>query len=213
MSARAVLAIDTAGHACSIALIDEGGQTLFSESQSMARGHAAALAPLTARALEGFDPARIGALAVTRGPGGFTGMRAGLAYARGFALAHKAPVYGFSVFEALRLSLGQDVPCLIDSRRGDFFYDAPTARILGLEGATLGILGAAEFDALNWRGPLAGSIWRTDQAPTTPAPSTDGWVEPCAIALATAGQTRLLAGTPADPALVSPLYVRAPSLG
>ena len=209
----AVLALDTAGHACSVALIDASGQSLFHDSLPMARGHAAALAPLTAKALEAVDPATIGALAVTRGPGGFTGMRAGLAYARGFAIAHDIPVFGFSVFEALRLTVGQDVPCLIDSRRGDFFYDGPTAAILGLTNDPLGLVGAEEFAALAWTGPLAGSIWETSSAPNSARPPAAGWVEPCATALARAGQAMLVAKTPADPGLVSPLYVRAPSLG
>ena len=59
-------------------------------------------------------------------------MRAGLAFARAFALARRIPIYGIDVFAALRLSVGQDTLLAIDSRRGDYFIDEITAEALGL---------------------------------------------------------------------------------
>ena len=90
-----ILALDTAGHACSVGLIDPSGDPIFSKTLWMARGHAAALAPLVQEALERPHPA-LKALAVTRGPGGFTGVRAGLAYARAFGLGQNIPVFGIN---------------------------------------------------------------------------------------------------------------------
>ena len=208
-----LLALDTAGHACSLALVDPSGYPIFQKTLWMNRGHAAVLASLVREALAKPHPA-ISGLAVTRGPGGFTGLRTGLAYARAFGLARAVPVYGYDAFAALRLSVGPSCPCLIDTRRGDFFYDGPTAAALQLRTLAQGELGLTA--QLPNRGcPLAGSIWRTEamvawrQGP----PLKPGWIEPCPVALARAALAKLRRGLPAEPDHLKPLYMREPSVG
>ena len=176
-----VLSIDTCGHACSLALVDQG-VPLFHQTRWMARGHAAVLAPLADQALQFGSANQVSGLVVTRGPGGFTGMRAGLAYARAFALARGVPLYTLDVFAALRLSVGDQVPCLIDSRRGDLFYDLPTAQALGLAlPDSVGLVSAQIAIASLAGGEVAGSIWQTPAANllTGPCPQVPGWIEPC----------------------------------
>ncbi|MCF8476736.1 MAG: tRNA (adenosine(37)-N6)-threonylcarbamoyltransferase complex dimerization subunit type 1 TsaB, partial [Pseudolabrys sp.] len=76
-----VFAIDTALEACSAAVFDsELDKIIAGESIPMVRGHAEALMPLVARVLEQakLDFARIDRIAVTTGPGSFTGMRVGI---------------------------------------------------------------------------------------------------------------------------------------
>ncbi|MFN3659480.1 MAG: tRNA (adenosine(37)-N6)-threonylcarbamoyltransferase complex dimerization subunit type 1 TsaB, partial [Pseudolabrys sp.] len=85
-----VFAIDTALEACAAAVLDtERGTVLAHESLPMARGHAEALMPLIKRVLDAgalsFD--RVDRIAVTVGPGSFTGLRVGISAARGIALA------------------------------------------------------------------------------------------------------------------------------
>lgn len=99
-----VLAIDTALEACSAAVLDtERGATIASESKEMARGHAELLMPLIARVL---DRARItffsgiDRIAVTTGPGSFTGLRVGISAARGLALASGRPAVGLTTLAA-----------------------------------------------------------------------------------------------------------------
>src|SRR2546430_12635695 len=98
-----VLAIDTALEACSAAVLDtEQGGVLASESIPMARGHAEALMPLVARMmstamLEFLDLDRI---AVTVGPGSFTGLRVGVSAARGIAVAAGKPAIGLTTLAA-----------------------------------------------------------------------------------------------------------------
>jgi len=98
-----VLAIDTALEACSAAVLDaEQGAVLASESIPMVRGHAEALMPLIARVmsdamLEFVDLDRI---AVTVGPGSFTGLRVGVAAARGIAVAAGKPAVGLTTLAA-----------------------------------------------------------------------------------------------------------------
>jgi tRNA threonylcarbamoyl adenosine modification protein YeaZ len=98
-----VLAIDTALEACSAAVLDtEHGGLLASESLSMARGHAEALLPLLARVMEQADMTfhDIDRVAVTTGPGSFTGLRVGISAARGIALAAEKPAVGLSTLSA-----------------------------------------------------------------------------------------------------------------
>jgi len=84
-----VLAIDTALEACSVAVLDTDRPDLRAhESLPMQRGHAEALMPLVARVLDRvqFDFSAIDRVAVTTGPGSFTGLRVGIAAARGITI-------------------------------------------------------------------------------------------------------------------------------
>jgi tRNA threonylcarbamoyladenosine biosynthesis protein TsaB len=99
-----VLAIDTALEACSAAVLDTGqAAILASETQLMVRGHAEALIPLVASVMlqAGLGFGDIDRVAVTTGPGSFTGLRVGIAAARGFGLAASKPVVGVTTLAAL----------------------------------------------------------------------------------------------------------------
>lgn len=98
-----VLAIDTALAACSAAVLDtEHGGIVASESLPMLRGHAEALLPLLQRVMQqaGFGFSDIDRIAVTTGPGSFTGLRVGIAAARGLSLAAEKPAVGLSTLSA-----------------------------------------------------------------------------------------------------------------
>ena len=98
-----VLAIDTALEACSVAVLDTAhAEVRVHESLPMQRGHAEALMPLVARVLQRaqLDFADLDRIAVTTGPGSFTGLRVGIAAARGIALAAGKPAVGLSTLAA-----------------------------------------------------------------------------------------------------------------
>ena len=121
-----ILALDTCVDACSVALWSDG-QTLASLNEPMARGHQERLAPMVAEALAaaGLKPAALDRIAVTTGPGSFTGLRVGLAFAKGMALALDRPCIGVGTLEAL--ALGQDaafVAACLDARRGRVYLQA-----------------------------------------------------------------------------------------
>src|SRR6187455_2348190 len=100
--AMRVLAIDTALEACAAAVLDTERGTLASESQPMLRSHAEALMPLIARVMRNAEIpfSALDRIAVTTGPGSFTGLRVGIAAARGIALAAAKPVIGLTTLAA-----------------------------------------------------------------------------------------------------------------
>src|SRR5215470_17052161 len=94
-----VLAIDTALDACAAAVLDtQLAAVVASETLTMARGHAEALMPLIARVMDQakVEFAELDRIAVTTGPGSFTGLRVGISAARGIALAAGKPAIGLT---------------------------------------------------------------------------------------------------------------------
>ncbi len=127
-----ILALDTALQATQAAVYDAaGGVVLAQGSLAMERGHAEALVPMAGRVLAAaglaFD--RIDRFVVTTGPGSFTGLRIGIAAARGFALVHDRPVVGVSTLTAYAAPLlfGKErfaVAAAIDARNGQIYFQA-----------------------------------------------------------------------------------------
>src|SRR2546421_3369129 len=135
-----VLAIDTALGACAAAVLDSSaGAILANESLGMLRGHAEAIMPLIARVM---DAARcefteVDRIAVTVGPGSFTGLRVGISAARGIALAAGKPAVGLSTLAALAAPLiatddGTQVVAAIDARHEHIYL-----QVFGVNGRTL----------------------------------------------------------------------------
>jgi tRNA threonylcarbamoyladenosine biosynthesis protein TsaB len=86
------LVIDSAGSACSVALID-GGEVVDERHELVGRGHAERLVPMIGELLAGRRPS---SLLVDVGPGSFTGVRVGLAAAHGLRIGWQVPLAGFS---------------------------------------------------------------------------------------------------------------------
>jgi tRNA threonylcarbamoyladenosine biosynthesis protein TsaB len=120
-----LLAIDTAGSACSVAL-GHGGAVLAAERLAMRYGHAEALVPMIDRvmAAAALPRSALDGVAVAVGPGGFTGIRVGLGAAQGIALALNLQLIGVSSFAAVAAALpaapGVALVAL-DSRREDLY--------------------------------------------------------------------------------------------
>ena len=119
-----VLAIDTALENCSVAISD-GSQTRHCE-QAIGRGHAEVLMPAVAAMLReaGRSAGELDRIVVTTGPGSFTGLRVGVATARGLALALKIPAIGVTTLEALAEEARQTFPgrpvlAVLDGGRGE----------------------------------------------------------------------------------------------
>ena len=212
-----ILAVDTALDACAAGLLDtEAGKMLAQESIAMKRGHAEALMPLIARVMKASSLAfaALDRIAVTTGPGSFTGLRVGLSAARGLALAANKPVVGvttLSAYAAPALSESGEQPVItaIDARHDQVYFQAVSGngsslirpRVAPIEEA----LGASRFGAPHLLGNAARMLadrWPVDALPpfkvdAQPAPDIAwvGW---------------LGAAVSPNTAPARPLYLRAP---
>lgn len=116
-----VLALETSAKACSAA-VTEDGQVTASAFQCTGLTHSRTLMPMVEAMLKnaGLAAADCDAVAVASGPGSFTGIRIGVAAAKGLAFALEKPVVGISTLEAMAVSLAHMdaiVICAMDARR------------------------------------------------------------------------------------------------
>ena len=102
-----ILAFETSAKAASVALF-ENGKLLGESYQNTGLTHSQTLMVMAQDLLKtcGITPDRVEAVAVAAGPGSFTGIRIGVAAAKGFAWGRQLPCYGVSTLEAMALSLG-----------------------------------------------------------------------------------------------------------
>jgi tRNA threonylcarbamoyladenosine biosynthesis protein TsaB len=124
-----ILAFDTAADRCDACVFDSGsGKVLGVGHLALGKGHAEYLMGVIAEALENAraDWPDIGAVAVTVGPGSFTGVRVGISAARGFALALSVQAIGITTLEGLAAEAviakpEKPVLAVIDARRGEVY--------------------------------------------------------------------------------------------
>lgn len=213
-----ILAIDTALEACAAAVFDtERGQIVARESKTMTRGHAEALMPIVQRVVEqaggGFDA--IDRIAVTVGPGSFTGLRVGIAAARGLALATGKPAVGLSTlsaFAAPLIAADDTLPVVvaIDARHEHVYMQVFGPGGRNLVPARIAPLRDALRAATTSRGPrivgtgatLLAAAWPPGERPPRSveqrgAPDID-WV------------AQIGAAVPDDSGPPKPLYLKAP---
>ncbi|HBK08557.1 MAG TPA: tRNA (adenosine(37)-N6)-threonylcarbamoyltransferase complex dimerization subunit type 1 TsaB [Acetobacteraceae bacterium] len=131
-----ILALDSAVGRCSATIVSDN-EVIAGYQQDLDRGHASVL-PIMARDClrdAGIQAGELDLVAVTVGPGSFTGIRAGVALAQGIALAAGIPVIGVTVGEAIADALpqlgGRHLWCVTASRRGRIFLETG-AEVLSL---------------------------------------------------------------------------------
>jgi tRNA threonylcarbamoyladenosine biosynthesis protein TsaB len=211
-----ILAIDTALDACAVAVLDtRTTQLLAHASVPMKRGHAEALMPLLAdvMARSGIGFNDLDRVAVTTGPGSFTGLRVGLSAARGIGLASGKPVVGITTLAAYAAPVVSEsgehpIVSAIDARHDHVYFQVVSGNGTSLVRPRVApiaeALEAAQFGAPHLVGNAAGLLaarWPADAPPASvdaqPAPDISwiGWL-----------------GAAVDPhtALARPYYLRAP---
>jgi len=201
-----VLGLDTCLASCSVAVLD-GERVLASDREVMARGHQERLAPMAraVMAAAGLAFDRLDRIAVTVGPGSFTGLRVGIAFAKGLALALDRPTVGIGTLEALACEAEGLVFAAVDARRGQFYLQGFEAgRALMAPEALTAEVAAARLAALSRGRPFtlvgSGAGLLAEAAPQARVVSAEG---------ADARRVARLALT-RQPAPLRPLYLRAP---
>ena len=218
---RRLLAIDTSGAACSAAVWRDGA-VVAHRHRDMVRGHSEALMPMIMETLaEARQELRaIDAIAATVGPGAFTGIRIGLAAARGIGLAAGISVHGVTTFGAVAEAVpeiarrGRRMLVLLDSKRGDLFVQAYDSTLI--EVGPPAVMAVSDVDLLISDAPtvIAGDgvgllrpLIRNRVAEGRIQIQAEGPVDATHVALLA---IRLhLAGRPLPP---EPLYLRAPDV-
>jgi tRNA threonylcarbamoyl adenosine modification protein YeaZ len=153
-----VLAIDCAANLCAACVYDAGvGKELGRGVRDLGKGHAEQLMAVIETALRagGIGYHDLGAIAVSIGPGSFTGLRVGVSTARGLALALKVPAVGVTTLEALAAEgasafPGRAVLAALDAGREEFhvaLYDEALGETYGPSVATLSEAAALAVDA------------------------------------------------------------------
>lgn len=134
-----ILAADTALGACSVAVMQDA-RVLAHHFEAMERGHAEALAPMVDDAMRasGVMFADLDRLAVTTGPGTFTGQRVGLAFMRGLRVALKKPLVGITTLQAMCAAAMDEAgleyaAAIHDARRGEAYLAIASNDALLLE--------------------------------------------------------------------------------
>ncbi|MFT4934869.1 MAG: tRNA threonylcarbamoyladenosine biosynthesis protein TsaB [Pseudoalteromonas distincta] len=203
-----VLALDTCLDACSLAVLD-GATVRAQASHPMGRGHQEAVAPLAAEVMAqaGLAFADLERIGVTIGPGSFTGLRVGLAFAKGLGAALSIPVVGIGTLAALAEPLGEELTfAAIDARRGQIYLQAfaagralmaPDALDLATAAARVAELSGGRQAVLVGSGaPLLADLMPGARQIDAPA------CDPAAVARLAAAQI--------NPPSPRPLYLRAP---
>lgn len=125
-----ILALDTAHHFCQGAIIRADGE-LHQIVEPRSRGHAERIVGMVDEllALADLSIKQIERFVVTTGPGSFTGLRVGLAAARGFGVALNTPVFGVSTLEAMSLSAPPQTghKVVFDARRDQHYLQSFSA--------------------------------------------------------------------------------------
>jgi tRNA threonylcarbamoyl adenosine modification protein YeaZ len=202
-----VLAIDTAGVDCSAAIYDAAaGKTLSVVTEMIGKGHAERLMEMIDTALDdaGLPLSAIGRVAVVIGPGSFTGIRVGVAAARGFSLALGIDCVGVTTLEILARTYLQAHPqkpvvVAMDAKRNEIYTQAFSAAGAALDAPQA--LSPDDLDALvaGFSAAVTGS-WTEHKEGALPVPDR---FDIGVVA-------RIGAEKPADAARPKPLYLRGP---
>ncbi|MBR9972963.1 tRNA (adenosine(37)-N6)-threonylcarbamoyltransferase complex dimerization subunit type 1 TsaB [Magnetospirillum sulfuroxidans] len=207
-----ILALDSAGSACSSALWRDG-VVVARRFAAMARGQSEALIPMVQAVMDeaGCAFGQVDLLAVSVGPGAFTGIRIGLSAARALALAAAKPLAGIATTEAIAAAIPagerQDhtVMVVVDSRRAELWVQVFSADLVAL-GPIQALLPEQAALAVSASGPVIlagdGAAQVAHLLPGARLASTDGFVD--AVQVAQLAAARWPAGVLAP----EPLYLR-----
>lgn len=215
-----VLAIETSGPIGSVALLD-GRELLVEQTLELGRKHAQALVPTIQRTLAKQErkAADVGLVAVSIGPGSYTGLRVGVVCAKVFAYAVNCPLVAVDTLLAIACNAPPEtslIEVIADAQRGDVFagrYEQITSgqwSRLGEVRVVPAEVWAAELtDSHTVSGPGLDKFGAFTEGKCRALPAESR--VPHASQIARLGVNLLAAGDTADPWAVEPLYLRRSS--
>lgn len=118
-----LLSLDSSAVTASVALTD-GDRVIKSEFVNSGLTHSETLLPMVKRVMGDNEFSSLDAVAITAGPGSFTGVRIGVATVKGIAFAGNIPCYGVSTLEAIAYNFVDEncvVCAVMDARRMQFY--------------------------------------------------------------------------------------------
>lgn len=118
-----ILSIDSSAVTASAALTEEN-KVIKSEFINAGLTHSETLLPMIKRVMQGYDISSLEAIAITAGPGSFTGVRIGVATAKGLAFKDNIPCISVSTLEAIAYNFIDEnciVCAVMDARRMQFY--------------------------------------------------------------------------------------------
>lgn len=220
-----LLALETATKTCGVAVLRDD-QVLAAAHLHRPRVHAERLTPLVEDALTHAEvrSGDLDAVAVSMGPGSYTGLRIGVSTAKGWALSADAALVGVPTLEAYAAQLRSmvapgDVVCaLLDARRNEVYAGAFRRRSAEMEEHAPTTALPVE-DLTEWVGAIEGHLWlvgdggsksherlRESVTSCTLVPVHD--TPPSAVSVGRRGRMRLEEGGPDNVATIEPLYVK-----
>jgi len=223
-----ILAIDSATPVAGVALIQDE-QLIAEEFANIGLTHSETLMPMVDRVLKGasLKAHDVDAFAVTIGPGSFTGLRIGLAAAKGLALSVDKPLLGISTLEVLAHNLSYSpllVGTVLDARKGEIYgacFDVSQAypQRLGEEMACSPESFCRHADSLLQATGKTGVVLLGDGLITYRQQFADHWGAklkaiplhqqlPRAASLASLARIKALQGDYSDRLLLRPTYIR-----
>jgi len=219
-----ILGFDTATSACSAA-VWEDGRIAARRFEPMSRGQSERLMPMVREVLSeaGADFPDLDLLAVTTGPGAFTGLRIGLAAARGMALAGDLACFGVTTLDTVAAGVSEterqkaNVLVVLDSKRTEVYAQAfrsdlrPLSEAQALMPADLAALtanGEGDANRVLVAGDGAGQVIQALKDKGIEAVLSTAPGVPDAATVAAIAAERWSSDQPAEP--LRPLYLRPP---
>ena len=214
-----LLCLDTSTPTARIAIVDRGGEVRFAV-EATAERHSSHVLSLCAEALRavGVAPSALAAVACGGGPGSFTGLRVGMAVAKGLALPTRVPFHVVSSLEALALDIlaacppgVTAVPCL-DAGKGEVHVAGFVADAAALVRETAGACRLPAADIAAWLADVPNARVAGNGAERHVVAGRIAVAGPSAASIGRLALLQVSRGAPADLASAVPLYGRPPDI-
>lgn len=204
-----ILAIDTSGADCAACIYDSAAHVVLGEvTETIGKGHAERLMDIIEGALQQASTSldQVQRIAVTIGPGSFTGIRVGVAAARGFALSLGVEAVGVTTLETVAAAhlenhAGQPVAVAFDAKRNEVYVQLFDQQGMPQSEPSMLLLDEAKAFVSGFEGAMIGS-----GAPLLDVAETGGAADRFPIGTV----ARLGAGKPQGSPKPKPLYLRGP---